>query len=1468
MRSKRSKSNKNGLTLVELLAVVAILGIVSVVAIGAYNGITTRSKQKAYESKVSQIETSAAKWARENNIDRTTSISVNKLVVEGYLTADEATENGLSTIKNPKNNENMICKMIEISYKNGEIQTKFIDSKDNCTLAEQALNDTKIKVVAYQRGVTGTAAALNPNSNNILPWTNKAVTLVVSSDTYKDEAQNKREANPIVSTSFDFSGNTIEKQVVLTDIGSGNKTSNVYTGKTHVDNTDAYYNVFNVDASVILDGNVVVSYRFKDGTTKSRTINVRIDKEEATASVIADSDWVTNTQKVIVKIDDGNGSGARRFYVGVGNTYNDPGVQKVELCDANGKNCKYEKEYSAPSVGEYNIWTEDMVGNISVNPKNKISVNNVDTSVPSCDFINSGTLGKGQWYVTPVIPTMQTSTAGISGLYFGISKGTNNPNYKNYVGYNAVGTNSAAKISSDSKGQIYTCYVKSLAGKEAKKSMNIKVDVTPPTITISPTKQETYVKSKNVTITVRDVTSGLGKDSYVEYAWSKDKQNEPTTWEKIAIPGTENVGDSGPTDEKSVTITGEGMTGEYYLWIKKGTISDAAGNSSEGKNGKSINYGPFKFDNTKPECELKINGTIGLNGWYTSNVTVSFKSATDSDSGVDSKGLGSSGVPNYKVLTAKQEKDTTSVTYTGYVKDKAGNTNTCTITFKKDATKPSCQLTAEGTNGNNNWFTSHITVRFSKASDDTSGVVKNVIDLTDSQSGSATYSSSNDNSGTTYYGYVEDAAGNYKKCNATYKIDTTKPTCSLSVSGTNGNNDWYTSDVNVSFASADDSMSTIASKGISSNGKENYITTEASQKTDTASVTYTGYVKDKAGNTNTCTATFKRDATKPSCKLQATGTTGKNGWYKSAITVSFAESDAGISGLDSKGINTTNTETGNATYNQSSDTNGTTYYGYVKDKAGNTAYCNATYKVDATKPTCSLKTSGTAGENGWYRGDVTVEFASYNDWASGISGHGLSTNGTANYTNTKLTQTSDTTGTTYTGYVKDNAGHKNSCSVTVKRDTQAPSCELQASGTKGKNGWYKSGITVSFKSATDTTSGIALKGLGGYYGSATETQNDNTAGKNYTGYVKDYAGNTATCTATYKIDKTAPTCSITASGTYGWNSWYITDVAISLKSSGTDWPSGVKSYGIGSTGGATSATLNYDTSSKKYTGYIEDEAGNTSSCSIEVKRDATKPSCTLSKSCSTWGNNGWCKSNVDIKFSSTYDAMSGVDGYGIGYYYNKPVSETLSTDTGASGKTYTGYIIDKAGNKAQCYTTAYRDTIPPAASLCSSAVSKSGTLGYDGWYTSNVTVSTTNSDISYFRLDGQAKTTITTDGYHSVTLYDAAGNSRACDSIKIDKTNPTIDIWSNVPECPSNSRVNYRMGHVTDATSGLSSARTYYYVGTTTSDVIKYGPATPNGANEGVEGYCSGANTLYTSYHVCDVAGNCIDGHWSWTTKP
>ena len=1233
--------NKKGFTLVELLAVVAILGILSIVAIGAYSGITNRSKQKAYESKVSQIETSAAKWARENNIDRTTTISVNKLVVEGYLTADEVTENGLSSIKNPVNNENMICKMVEITYKNGEIQTKFIDNKNNCTLAEQALNDTKIKVIAYQKGVTGASAALSPNSNNALAWTNKALTLVVSSDNYKDEAQNSRETNPIVSVSFDFNGNTTEKNVVIDSTNPSKKKSNVYTGNTYIDNIDAYYNVFNVDATIILDSNVVVSYRFKDGSTKSRTINVRIDKEEATASVIATSDWVTATQKVIVKLDDGNGSGARRFYVGVGNSYNAPGVNKVELCDANGKNCKYEKEYNAPSVGEYNIWTEDMVGNISVQPKNKISVNNVDTSTPSCNFDNIGTMGQGNWYITDVIPRMRTSVAGNSGLYFGISKiqnGKDNPNYSNYVGYGSVGISQAAKLS-DTKGQDYICYVKSLAGTKTQKKTNIKVDTIPPTITISPTNQSSsYVKEKTITIKARDTISGLGKNSRVEYAWSTDSNNEPSTWQTVALPGTDYTGENGPTDEKSVTITAKGMTGVYYLWIKKGTISDAAGNASEGSQGKSVRYGPFKFDNTPPSCELQASGKIGDNNWYTTDVNIRFKTHSDNDSGVKNYGLSS--ITGSK--TASLTSDISSKTYTGYIEDNAGNKSSCSITVKRDATKPTCSLEAKGTKGTNNWFTSDITVKFKTSTDAMSGLVRKGIN---SINNADTLRVTTDNTGTKYIGYVKDNAGNIGTCEATYKLDKTAPACALKVTGNLGDNGWYKSNTTITVDTHTDATSGVDGYGLSTNGSINYTNTYLTQTLDTKGVIYTGYIKDKAGNTATCgPVTIKKDSKAPSCELQASGTKGENNWYTSDVKVTFKSPSDATSGIAQKGIGGFD-KSDTLTINY--DTTGTTYYGFIKDNAGNSAICNATYKVDRTKPTCSLKTSGTAGENGWYRGDVTVEFASYNDWASGISGHGLSTNGTANYTNTKLTQTSDTTGTTYTGYVKDNAGNTNTCSLDVKKDANVPSCKLETScDTKGSGDWCRSDVKVKIKSTSPKSKASKVSyGIWDYSThEVTRTADTGANGQKYIGYIKDEAGNTATCDVMVYKDTTAPSASLCGAeklkwtlatgATWGKESWIIGNVNVNI----TD--SDVSYFTVNNAGYYTSQYTLSTEGSNKVTVRLYDAAGNVRVCSERTfKIDYTAPKFTTTGTdpgCPGAEYKTWRKGTVE-------DYASGID---------------------------------------------------------------------------------------------------------------------------------------------------------------------------------------------------------------------------------
>ena len=107
--------NRKGFTLTELLAVIAIMAILAVAAISGYSTMTKNSKKKTYESKVAEIEDAAVKFAKEINLRNSTTISVNKLVVQGYFQPDESTANGLAAVNNPINGDNMICNMVTIS---------------------------------------------------------------------------------------------------------------------------------------------------------------------------------------------------------------------------------------------------------------------------------------------------------------------------------------------------------------------------------------------------------------------------------------------------------------------------------------------------------------------------------------------------------------------------------------------------------------------------------------------------------------------------------------------------------------------------------------------------------------------------------------------------------------------------------------------------------------------------------------------------------------------------------------------------------------------------------------------------------------------------------------------------------------------------------------------------------------------------------------------------------------------------------------------------------------------------------------------------------------------------------------------------------------------------------------------------------------------------------------------------------
>lgn len=200
------------------------------------------------------------------------------------------------------------------------------------------------------------------------------------------------------------------------------------------------------------------------------------------------------------------------------------------------------------------------------------------------------------------------------------------------------------------------------------------------------------------------------------------------------------------------------------------------------------------------------------------------------------------------------------------------------------------------------------------------------------------------------------------------------------------------------------------------------------------------------------------------------------------------------------------------------------------DNIGNSVACESkglSVKVDKTAPTCTINViGGTKGNNDWYISDVKLQLTAQ-DNLSGIAEFGLSTNGNYDFNgNNTAILNFDTAGTTYYGYVKDNAGNVGSCNITLKRVTTPPNCNLNVSGTKGNNNWYRSNVNI-----TMNTSGFAINGT------KISSPNGSVNGNNYTltydvnnttitGEVTNEAGLVGRCSATVKRDTTAPVATL------------------------------------------------------------------------------------------------------------------------------------------------------------------------------------------------------------------------------------------------------------------------------------------------------------------------------------------------------
>ena len=275
---------------------------------------------------------------------------------------------------------------------------------------------------------------------------------------------------------------------------------------------------------------------------------------------------------------------------------------------------------------------------------------------------------------------------------------------------------------------------------------------------------------------------------------------------------------------------------------------------------------------------------------------------------------------------------------------------------------------------------------------------------------------------------LKDKSGNTTTLIIEAYIDKTKPTCEISISGTSGDHDWYKAkNVTVTMTKGDKGSSGLDKYGLTSSKTVTYNSKTKGSQADTKGITWHGYVIDKAGNTKTCNSdSFKVDTKSPKCTITKSGTQGNNGWYKEEdVSLTLNRSDTGDSDIYSGVFSYDLTNSKTASYSKKTtsidqgNTSGITWYGYVKDAAGNTGSCNSgNFKVDKSSPSCWIDSYGylcsTGGES--------ARVACSENGPSGL-------NKCAGSSGSSSTKSGLKGNTTYT--VTDRAGNSSNCTATV-----------------------------------------------------------------------------------------------------------------------------------------------------------------------------------------------------------------------------------------------------------------------------------------------------------------------------------------------------------------------------------------------------------------------------------------------------
>lgn len=698
-----------------------------------------------------------------------------------------------------------------------------------------------------------------------------------------------------------------------------------------------------------------------------------------------------------------------------------------------------------------------------------------DSVAPTASVVNAGTLGANGWYISTVTSSGSGAdvTSGLASAQVSLDAATYGPSLSLGDG-------------------TYTVHVRAtdLAGNVTTSSTNVRVDTTPPSLSLSipgPFSYQAGYYSSNVTITAAasDSVSGIASTQY-------------------------SINGGAWQNGSSVTLSSDG---EFTVTFRSTNYAGLITTDSR----------TVKIDDTAPVVDfikLPENTSHFPLTWFKTPVSIGLD-VTDAYSGVGVVNWYANNPPYTVWSPAASQTFSTDGVHTLMVQaqDVAGNNLVTGTSVRVDQTPPLQSLAvSSGTMGDGGYYVSNVTLS-ATSSDATSGVqlVRYRINGGAWLPGtSATLTA--DGTRTVQFQTV-DNAGNETLGEMVIKIDKTPPTATIAnTGGTLGDNGWYKTPATFSI-NASDATSLIKSV-------EYNLDSQGWVSGDTVTISGDGVhalavrVTDNAGNVFNTSTTVQVDKTAPLLSAAQNGTSGLNSWYVSAVDLSASASDptSGVRTTEHR-VNGGSWQPG-ASVTVSADGNHTVDF-RTTDNAGNQTIVSRAFKIDQANPLINIDRSGTLGSNNWYTTALALSLPAQDD-TSGIGQVEYRVNAGSWIAGSSLTLSDGVY--TVEARATDNAGNQTIVSASLKVDTQLPKAAPVITATAGNSGWYLSAAALTANPADDT-SGVATveyRVNEGPWAAGEDVLLENDGAHTVDFRVTDHAGLQAIISQVVKIDQTKP----------------------------------------------------------------------------------------------------------------------------------------------------------------------------------------------------------------------------------------------------------------------------------------------------------------------------------------------------------